>query len=403
MAVNRLNVGATNQLLAKASTGQSTNILELQNTAGVTVAGVDASGNGVGGLAHPPTFKNLIINGAMQVAQRGTSVTGSTSNGFKTVDRFAYIIGTQGTWTHTVENDAPTGSGFRKSAKTLCTTADASPGTSDILLLVQPIEGQNLQAIRKGTANAQQLTLSFWVKANVTGTYIAELEDSDNTRTVSLSYTINSSATWEKKTIVFPADTTGVLDNDNAGSLSLIFWLGGGSTWTSGTLNTNWNTQVNANRAVGQVNLASATNNYWQITGVQLEVGSVATDYEFKPIDVELAQCQRYYYKLFPAASSAILAFGGNYSTTNCRVAFYFPVEMRIAPTAIEVTGTASDYSVSSAGVNTVACNAVPAFNGGAVRFATITGSVASGLTNNIPAILNTNSTAGYLGWSAEL
>jgi hypothetical protein len=290
-------------------------------------------------------YRNLLINGAMQVAQRSTSVTGSTTNGYKTVDRFAYIIGTQGTWTHTVENDAPTGSGFRKSAKTLCTTADASPGNDDVLLFVQPIEGQNLQAIRKGTANAQQLTLSFWVKANVTGTYIAEISDEDNTRQVSLAYTINSSATWEKKTIVFPADTTGVLDNDNAGSLTLVFWLGGGSTWTSGTLNTNWNTQVNANRAVGQVNLAAATNNYWQITGVQLEVGSVATEFEFKPITQELQECYRYFYNhlgvnIHAAEYGSGAVWIGNFQNV---------VPMRAAPT---VTITAGNGVVGLAGIH---------------------------------------------------
>jgi len=299
MAVNRLNVGATNQLLAKASTGQSTNILELQNTAGVTVAGVDASGNGVGGLAHPPTFKNLIINGAMQVAQRATSVTGITADSLATADRWTSQIGTIGTWTNSVENDAPTGSGFRKSWKWLCTTADASPAAGDYMVPQTRLEGQNLQQIAKGTSSAKELTLSFWVKANVTGTYIVGLFDVDNTRIVSKSYTVSASATWEKKTITFPADTTGVFDNDNARSLDIQFWLGAGTNFTSGTLATTWQSNTSANRAVGQVNVAASTNNYWQITGVQLEVGSVATDYEFKPFDVDLQQCMRYYQKSY--------------------------------------------------------------------------------------------------------
>ena len=232
MAVNRLNVGATNQLLAKASTGQSTNILELQNTAGVTVAGVDASGNPVGGLAHPPTFKNLIINGAMQVAQRGTSVTGVTSGGYLTADRWFSAVDTQGTWTKSVENDAPTGSGFRKSLKMLCTTADASPAAGDALNVQHRFEGQNLQHIKKGTAAAEQLTVSFWVKSNVTGTYIAEFYDGNNTRQVSKSYTISASGTWEKKTITIPAYTTGSFNNDNALSVYLLFWRGAGSNHT---------------------------------------------------------------------------------------------------------------------------------------------------------------------------
>jgi hypothetical protein len=246
-------------------------------------------------VTYLPAFRNLIINGAMQIAQRGTSTASITASGYYTADRWATVNGSMGTWTQTVENDAPTGSGFRKSLKMLCTTADAAPAGADAILMNQRIEGQNLQAIRKGTSSAQQLTVSFWVKSNVTGTYIVEFADQDNARSVSAAYLIASSATWEKKTIVFPADTTGAFDNDNDNSLSVAFWLGSGSDRTSGTLNTSWASTVTANRVVGQTNLAAATNNYWQVTGVQLEVGAVATPFEFKPIDVELEQCFRYF------------------------------------------------------------------------------------------------------------
>jgi hypothetical protein len=340
MAVNRLNVGATNQLLAKASTGQSTNILELQNTAGVTVAGVDASGNPVGGLARPPMFKNLIINGAMQVAQRATSTASITTNGYYTADRFRLENVTMGTWTQSVENDAPTGSGFRKSLKMLCTTADASPAAADVILIDQIIEGQNLQHIAKGTSSAKQLTLSFWVKANVTGNYIAFLQDLDNNRSVSVLYTVSASATWEKKTITFPADTTGAFDNDNAGSLMLRFVLGAGTNWTSGTRNETWASLTLANLAAGQtVNLAASTNNYWQVTGVQLEVGSTATEFEFKPYAQELQECQRYYYLLVEGTN---IAFSNSYyySATNIFGYVSFPTTMRGSITLSITTGT---------------------------------------------------------------
>ena len=239
--------------------------------------------------------RNIIINGDMQIAQRATSVASITAASYNTADRWQSVITTQGTWTQSVENDAPTGSGFAKSLKMLCTTADASPAAGDLIQITQRIEGQNIQQVKKGTAAAEQLTVSFWVKSNVTGTYIVELYDLDNTRSVSKSYTINASATWEKETITFPADTTGAFDNDNAGSLRLNFWLGGGTDYTSGTLATTWVSTTNTNRAVGQTNLASATNNYWQITGVQLEVGDTATPFEFKPFDKELEECRRYY------------------------------------------------------------------------------------------------------------
>jgi hypothetical protein len=240
-------------------------------------------------------FKNLIINGDMQIAQRGTSTASITSDTYATTDRWRLLPSSQGTWTMSVENDAPTGSGFRKSTKVLCTTADASPAGADYVRLDQRIEGQNLQVVKKGTAAAEQLTICFWVKANVTGTYIVSLYDVDNNRVVSKSYTINASATWEKKTITFPADTTGAFDNDNEASLILIFRLGVGSNYTSGTLQNTWATYADANSAVGQTNLASATNNYWQVTGVQLEVGDTATPFEFKPFDKNLEECRRYY------------------------------------------------------------------------------------------------------------
>jgi hypothetical protein len=240
--------------------------------------------------------RNLVINGDMQVAQRATSVTSITSSGYRTVDRFTFNPASMGTWTMSQESDGPTGSGFAKSTKILCTTADASPAASDEVWIGQRFEGQNLQHIKKGTASAEQLTASFWVKSNVTGTYIVELIDQDAAyRTVSKSYTINTSGVWEYKTLTFPADTTGVLDNDNGLSMYIQWWLGAGSTYTSGTLGTTWTTLTSANRAVGQVNLASATSNYWQVTGVQLEVGDTATPFEFKPFDKNLEECRRYY------------------------------------------------------------------------------------------------------------
>jgi hypothetical protein len=247
--------------------------------------------------------RNLIINGAMQVAQRGTSVTGNTTGGYLTADRWGFGLTSLGTWTQTVENDAPTGSGFRKSLKMLCTTADASPAAADLCYFYQRIEGQNLQQVKKGTAAAEQLTVSFWVKANVTGTYIARIYDADNTRGVSASYTVSASATWERKTITFPADTTGAFDNDNASSLEFQFFLATGTDYASGTLQTTWSTSSN-NIATGQTNLASATSNYWQITGVQLEVGDTATPFEFKPFGEELKECERYYEKSYSYATA---------------------------------------------------------------------------------------------------
>lgn len=244
--------------------------------------------------------RNLLYNGAMQIAQRSSvAITGITSTGYYTVDRWSFLLLTLGTWTQTPDTDVPTGQGFRTSLKMTCTTADASPAAGDYAVIRQILEGQDLQAIRKGTASARTLTLSFWVKANKTGNYTVQLFDTDNSRSVSARYTINSLNTWEYKTITIPADTTGAFNNDNGASLEVRWWLGAGSNFTSGTLATTWGAIVDANVAVGQVNLADTVNNYINITGVSLTIGSAQVPFQFKSFGEELVECQRYYEKSY--------------------------------------------------------------------------------------------------------
>jgi hypothetical protein len=340
----------------------------------------------------------------MQVAQRGTSVTGVTAEGYRTTDRWVFSPNSMGTWTVSQETDAPTGSGFRKSFKVLCTTADASPAAGDWTALNYRFEGQNLQHILKGTSSAKELTLSFWVKSNVTGTYNVALEDVDNTRYVAKSYTVSASATWEKKTLTFPADTTGVFDNDNALSLQIYFWLGAGTNFTSGTLQTSWGTTnySNGTSASSQTNVAASTNNYWQITGVQLEVGSTATEFEFLPADVELAQCQRYYYKISDTSSAnAIFGIGHASATTVAETYIQLNPTMRIKPTAVESNslwlqpfGGGTVYTVTTFSFeSSVSSN----------YLFTLKSTVASGLTAGVVYRLLANGTAGYVAVSAEL
>jgi hypothetical protein len=279
---------------------------------------------------------NLLINGAMQVTQRsgvGTAVTGITTAGYYTADRWQTLINTMGTFSQTTLADASAGSGFRNCLRLQCTTADASPAAGDYVIVTQKIEGQNLQAIRKGTASAQTLTLSFWVKAFQTGTFIVELQDIDNSRSVSKSYTISASNTWEYKTVTFPADTSGVLDNDNNTSVQLNFWLGAGTTYTSGTLATTWGATVSANRAVGVTNLASSTSNTWFMTGAQLTVGSVAVPFQFKSYGQELHECMRYF-QVYPYAQYQEMPVALGYAPAN----YYYGaqamrVPYRAAPT----------------------------------------------------------------------
>jgi len=280
-------------------------------------------------------MKNIIINGDMSIAQRATSASGlgNGDSGYHTVDRWRFNENGSPTYEFTMsqDTDVPTGQGFAKSLKLDCTTAQGSLASSEALRIWSVFEGQNLQYLKKGTANAESLTLSFWVKSNKTGTYIAELYDNDNSRQISKSYTIDSASTWEKKTLTFAGDTTGAFDNDNNASLYLMFWLAAGTDFTSGTLNTSWNSVTDANRAVGQVNLADNTaNNFW-ITGVQLEAGTTASDFEFLPYDMNLQRCQRYYQVLY-YVDNATITTGNSYSTT----AAYAPIDfnsMRVAPT----------------------------------------------------------------------
>ena len=181
----------------------------------------------------PPGRRNLLINGAMTIAQRATSATGITSGTYHTLDRMR-TVGNMTTRSYSQDSNAP--SGFANSLKVEITTADASPAAGAFLTVEQYIEGQKLQHLKKGTSDAKAITASFWVKSNVTGTYILEVDDVDNTRKINKSYTINSANTWEYKTITFEGDTTGTLDDDNFGSMRLIWWLDAGSNFRSGTL-----------------------------------------------------------------------------------------------------------------------------------------------------------------------
>jgi hypothetical protein len=291
-----------------------------------------------------PNFRNIIINGDMSQSQRSTSVSSLTSGGYKTVDRFNFGISSAGTWTISQSTNVPTGQGFAKSTKLDCTTANGSLGASAELSFFQKIEGQNLQYLKKGTSNAESVTLSFWVRSNKTGTYTAEIFDNDNSRQISKTYTISSADTWEKKTVTFAGDTTGALDNDNNVSFWIFFWLGAGSNLTSGTLSTTWTSNTSANRvSSSQVNLADSTSNEWYITGVQLEAGSVATDFEFLPADVNLRRCQRYFYKLIDVPggdAGGYFASGFMYSSSILYSWNEFPTMMRTAPTLSVASGT---------------------------------------------------------------
>ena len=178
-------------------------------SAAITDGTITSSDLASGTIENQSAFKNIIINGDMSIAQRATSASSLTSSGYNALDRYRLSISSIGTWTQSQSTDVPTGQGFATSLKMDCTTADASPAASDVLQIQHRIEGQNLQYLKKGTSSAESTTLSFWVRSNKTGTYICELYDGDNDRSISKSYTISSADTWEKKTITYAGDTTG--------------------------------------------------------------------------------------------------------------------------------------------------------------------------------------------------
>ena len=307
--------------------------LQLNGTAGVTFN----DGSNQPAAASPYGLKNLIINGDMRIAQRGTSVTGVTSNGYYTVDRWFSVCSPAsgiGTWTDEQSTDVPTGQGFSHSLKRTCTVADASPASTDIAQILQNIEGQNMIALKKGTSNAESATLSFWVKSNKTGTYTVEWRDGDNNRHICAAYTITASDTWEKKTITFAGDTVSPFVYDNSSCGNIAFNLAAGSAFTSGTLATSWASRNIANLAVGQVNLADSTSNYINITGVQLEIGDTATPFENRMYSQELAMCFRYY------EYQGGYVYSHLYNGSNTVANIFFAVPKRAAPTITRDTGS---------------------------------------------------------------
>ena len=372
------------------------------------------SSNGTGGFTNnlpagkSGAFRNIIINGDMSIAQRGTSqaTAGSAVGSYQTLDRWKFYNNNQGAFTWSQDTDVPTGQGFAKSMKLDCTTADASPAAADYLIMEQSFEGQNLQYLKKGTASAESLTMSFWVKSNKTGTYIAGLFDSDNTRQISKAYTIDASNTWEKKTVNFVGDTTGTLNNDNGKSLVALFFLGGGTDITSGTLATSWESYTGANRAVGQVNLADNTaNNFW-ITGVQLEAGTTASDFEFLPVDVNLQRCQRYFIKYnvpLNTGTGATSGWGSAIATTLVDSILSLPVTMRVSASSMSLgVNTLQMYIVASSTLFSGGTFTIPYDtnnNNITIRYTHGSGVFTVGQTVGIVG----NLTTGFLTLSAEL
>tara|TARA_Y100000004_G_scaffold15715_1_gene16407 strand:+ start:27 stop:1100 length:1074 start_codon:yes stop_codon:yes gene_type:complete len=298
--------------------------------------------------------RNIVINGAMKVAQRGTNQPnrGNNDTGYYTVDRFhmAFAGSTAGRLTMSQESISDL-SGFSKAIKLACTTADTSIAADEVALLEQKFEGQDLQQLKKGTSDAEKVTVSFYVKGNAAATYTVELEDNDNSRFASQEFSVTTS--WTKVTKTFVADTTGTLDDDNAVSLSLKFWFHGGSTYTGGTHTSNtWHTTTNARLSDNQTSFFDSTSRTFFITGLQMEVGEQATPFEHRSFGEELNLCRRYYY-VNNSVDCCAYWDGGNAPTEN----FIHPVQMRSAP-SVSITRQSSDGNVNSITIRNITNNA---------------------------------------------
>ena len=329
-------------------------------------------------------YRNLIINGDMSIAQRGTSFT--VSDNIYTLDRYLTEFGGFGGFTLSQSTDAPEGFGY--SLKLDCTTADASPASGDVFQLFHRIEGQNLQHLKKGTSSAQSLSLSFWVKSNKTGNMQVNLRDAPNNRIIGGVYTINTANTWENKTLTFTGDTSGTIDNDNTEGLSLEFPIGSGSNYSSGAVPTSWETKVDADRNAGSnINLADSTSNYINITGVQLEVGTSASDFEFLPYDVNFQRCQRYF-QVFRNAGTMIGMCNG--TTDVAHITPQVTEMLRASPTIYCSGGFVAKFGSSAkASASTGPSNIT--FTAGKIGWNFVIGGFTA-LTDNAPAALRTES-----------
>ncbi len=287
----------------------------------MAVSTIDPNGLNVGQFGN----RNLVLNGSMAVAQRAASVTGVSSTGYHTCDRYRAAFG-RSEYVCTVSQDTSAPSGFANSYKIATTTAESSLSAGDQINITQRLEGQDLQRLKKGTADAQPLTVSFWVKSSITATWSFSLYDADNSRHCSKPYTTDVANTWEYKTITFPADTTGAFGNDSGASLFVRFWLDGGTTYTSGTQqSSSWASYTPANDQYAATGFMTTANSTWQITGVQLEVGDTATPFEHISYGDQLQKCLRYFERYDYSNSQFISIGGASGSTTAYAMLSYSP------------------------------------------------------------------------------
>ena len=299
-----------------------------------------------------PNSIPLIINGNMNIAQRGTSFTHANSNNNEfPVDRFQFVLGSIGAYTSTQEtltSGAAYNAGFREAARIDTTTAVASPDAGDYFWFQYIMEAQDCLVFKKGTSSAEKMTVAFWVKSNKTGTGQLTVKDSDNDRQVAGTYAISSADTWEHKVINLPADTTGAMNNDNGAGFRFEWWLGAGSSYSGGAVPTAWEARADGDRGVSTLAINDNTANDWAITGVQVEVGEYSSTtlppFQHESFGDNLRRCERYYYFHCSEATNndtdTTIVLGSYYNSGVFSATMNTPCEMRTKPTLKQNTGS---------------------------------------------------------------
>ena len=277
-----------------------------------------------------PSNRNKLINGSMKVFQRGTSEVRSGGNdGYYNglADRWAIRMHSSVAQTGFSQDTSDNPHGFGSNQKSVRSNAGSS-NVGKYYVYDTKLEGQDLQDFAKGTSSAKEFTLSFYIKTGVSGVYCVEMRDLDNSRMVGGTYTVSNS-NWNRYIITFPADTTGAFGNDNGASLWVRFWLAAGSNFTSGTARTAWASGApDSVLAVGQTaQVGDNVADTWQITGIQLEVGSVATPFEHRSYAEELQRCERYYHQ-----TQGRMSWMTNVNGSDHHKPIQFPVTMRTSP-----------------------------------------------------------------------
>ena len=351
---------------------------------------------GGSGLSH----RNLIINGAMNVAQRGTSQSNTGGISARSVDRFfAGNPSASAVQTFSQEVDGP--AGFYNSAKATCTTALTSYGTGAQSKIEYRIEGLDLAHVQLGTSNAQTLSVSFYVKSNKTGNSAIGLINQNNDRSFVHQYTIASANTWQRVSFKVVGDTTGTWNKDTSVGMRMR-WGTFGTDYQTGTFDA-WQAGQKMATSNSPINFNSATGDYIQITGVQVELGDTVTSFEHRSFGEELRRCQRYFFNITGDNGSRSGIPGYANSTSSLRCMVQFPTPMRAIPTVSgSSTAMVFDSQDDSASFN---CSSLTA--GGAPTTSNPTQMCieanTSGMTNGQGGQLEFRAANGFINFSAEL